>query len=329
MQYSSFEKGEQFEKFVEDELFKSSQYDLIHRTNNFVQNATRFAEDTLKPDFKFRCKQTQQEFYVEAKYRSGFNRDDKIEVISHGQIERFKVIQKEENTLIYIAVGYGGQPNDPDYVSLIPLNELAHLELYSSFLSKFHIHKEIVDSSELNFTKYLHQTEASLASDAGEQNAKVEQVVPLQAKRKHIAIASTIGLFLFAFLIFNVFKTSIDDTLKQRTEGYYNTIDSGNIDALENYISPNVHKWYKQSNLTFTEIKKQTKAYMDRHPHRSTEIQWDSFKVAPLNDDYAVSYNMIYKLLKENNGKDRVYHLKIHAVWNSDLKLKSLYEERL
>ena len=68
---------------------------------------------------------------------------------------------------------------------------------------------------------------------------------------------------------------------------------------------------------------------MDRHPNRSTEVQWDSFKVEPLNDDYAVTYNMIYKLLKENKGKDRVYHLKIHAVWNSDLKLKSLYEERL
>ena len=78
MQYDSFKKGELFEKFVEDELFKVTEYDLIHRTNSISQNASRYAEDTLKPDFKFRCKQIQQEFYVEAKFRSGFNARDMI-----------------------------------------------------------------------------------------------------------------------------------------------------------------------------------------------------------------------------------------------------------
>ncbi len=29
--------------------------------------------DTLRPDFKFRCNTTQQEFNVDAKYRSAFN----------------------------------------------------------------------------------------------------------------------------------------------------------------------------------------------------------------------------------------------------------------
>lgn len=38
---------------------------------------------------------------------------------------------------------------------------------------------------------------------------------------------------------------------------------------------------------------------------------------------------MIYKLLKENRGKDIIYHLKINAIWNNDLKIKSLYEEKL
>ena len=77
MQHSSFKKGDLFEKFVVDELFKVNKYDLIHRTNTYDQNETRFAEDTLKPDFKFRCKKTQKEFYVEAKFRSGFNSDRK------------------------------------------------------------------------------------------------------------------------------------------------------------------------------------------------------------------------------------------------------------
>jgi len=329
MQYSSFEKGELFEKFVEDELFKDTEYDLIHRTNNIIQNATRYAEDTLKPDFKFRCKQTQQEFYVEAKFRSGFNARDMIEVISYNQIERFKILQKEENTPIYIAVGYGGFPDNPDYVSLIPLDELSYLELYASYLRRFHIDKRLVDSSQLNFSIVKQESEEPLEEQTKEREAIVKPVSISRFKNKRIVALSVGGLLLVAFLIFNVFKTSIEDTIKQKTREYYSTIQSGNIDALENYISPIVNKWYSRSNMTFEEIKAQTKSYIKRHPESRAEIQWDTFKVEPLNDDYAVTYTMIYKLLKENKGKDKIFHLKIHAVWGDDLKLKSLYEERL
>jgi len=329
MQYSSFEKGELFEKFVEDELFKDTEYDLIHRTNNIIQNATRYAEDTLKPDFKFRCKQTQQEFYVEAKFRSGFNARDMIEVISYNQIERFKILQKEENTPIYIAVGYGGLPDNPDYVSLIPLDELSYLELYASYLRRFHIDKRLVDSSQLNFSIVKQASEESLEEQTKEREAIVKPVSISRFKNKKNVALAVSGLLLVVFLVFNVFNTSIEHTIKQKTREYYSTIQSGNIDALENYISPIVNKWYSRSNMTFEEIKAQTKSYIKRHPESRAEIQWDTFKVEPLNDDYAVTYTMIYKLLKENKGKDKIFHLKIHAVWGDDLKLKSLYEERL
>ena len=72
-QPDSFKKGDLFEKFVENELFQATDYTLVHRTNTYDQNETRYAEETLRPDFKFRCKKTKQEFYVEAKYRSRFN----------------------------------------------------------------------------------------------------------------------------------------------------------------------------------------------------------------------------------------------------------------
>ncbi len=38
MQPESFKKGDLFEKFVENELFKATEYTLIHRTNNYDQN---------------------------------------------------------------------------------------------------------------------------------------------------------------------------------------------------------------------------------------------------------------------------------------------------
>lgn len=327
----SFEKGELFEKFVADELFKAADYDLIHRTNSYDQNKSRYAEDTRKPDFKFRCKKTKQEFYVEAKFRSGFNSDNKIEVISYGQIERFKIFQKKENTPIYIVVGYGRSPDNPYNVSLIPLNELSYLELYPSFLKRFKIDKRVVNSNQLNLQTKQHKIESEIPFEVQNKeqvNANGKISTP-RFKNKKILVASGIGLFLVAFLIFNTSNTSIEETLKQKTTEYYNTLHSGDIDALENYISPNVNKWYSQSNITFDEIIKDTKAYIKRHPASRTEIQWDTFKVTPLNDDYSVTYNMIYKLLKENKGKDIIYHLKIHAIWDKGLKIKSLYEERI
>ena len=273
MHYSSFKKGDLFENFVVDKLFNGSEYDLIYRTNSFDQNEARFAEYTLKPDFKFRCKKTQKEFYVEAKFRSGFNSDNKIEVISYSQIERFKIYQKEENIPIFIAVGYGNSPENPAYVSLIPLNELTYLELYGSFLRRFDVKKGLINSDSLNLLADRQTVESE-----GIPEQKIEQSVnnpqPTENlssyffKNKWKIIASVIVLVIISFALFNIFnnpdvsnvsnvsKGSINNTLRERIEDYYNTIHSGNMDGLENFINQKVDRWYSRSNVTFEEIKK-------------------------------------------------------------------------
>lgn len=338
MQYSSFEKGDFFENFVADQLFITSAYDLIYRTNSYDQNKKRFAEYTLKPDFKFRCKNTGKEFYVEAKYRSGFNSENKIEVISYEQIERFKTYQREENIPVFIVIGYGNTPDNPACISLIPLDELIYLDLYGSFLKRYRIEKRLVDSASLNLTtkEELNPSGRFLVRQIEKQDDKSKEksknfATPFLKKNRKL-FATGIGLVLVAFAFLNLSNfsnNSMEENLKERTRDYYDTIHSGNIDALENFINPIVDTWYSRSNITYSEIKRDTKAYNKRHPSTSTDIQWDTFMVTSLNDGYAVTYNMIYKLLKENKGKDIIYHLKIHAVWDKDLKLKSMYEEKL
>ena len=331
MQPESFKKGDLFEKFVENELFKASEYILISRTNNYNQNLYRYAEDTRKPDFKFRCRGTGQEFYVEAKYRSGFNAENKIDVISYPQIERFKVLQKEEGIPIYIAIGYGGLPENPENISLIPLNQLSYLDLYPTFLRRFNISKGLIDSNTLKLPKKQHEgadkKPLEKQPDKPGSTSK-ESVKPYLKNRKYLAVAG-IGLILIAILFMSPFSTSIEESLKQKTKEYYTTIQSGNIDALENFINPQVDKWYSKTNVSFQDIKEDTRRYIKRHPSTSTDIQWDTFKVTPLNDSYAVTYNMIYKLLKENKGRDIIYHLKIHVVWDKDLRITSMYEEKI
>jgi hypothetical protein len=324
--YTSFEKGEEFEKFVENELFSEKEYNLIHRTNNFEQNKSRYSEDTLKPDFKFRCKKTFQEFYVEAKYRSKFNSNDMIEIMSIDQLERFKGIQESEGIPIYIVVGYIGNPSIPDNISLIPLSELIYLKLYPSFLRKFEINKEIVNSKNLNLWKNK-KTNDTIKNEK-EFHSKISS--KFYKKKKFIITISILVLTIIGLLSFNLSgNNNIEKELRQKITQYYNTFDSGNVNDLDFYINPIVDKWYTKTNISISEIKSDASAYLKKYPNTQTEIQWNSFKVKPLNDDYAVTYKMIYKILNSKKNKTRIYHLEIKAVWDKNLKLKSMYEVKI
>jgi hypothetical protein len=172
---TSFKKGEDFEKYVEQSLFLKKDFDLVHRTNNFDQNKNRFSENTLHPDFKFRCKKTNNEFYIEAKFRSKFNQNDKLEIMSLAQKERFIIIQKKEKIPVFIVIGYQGWSNNPDNISLIPLNELIYLELYPIFLQKFNIKKENISSESLNLKEEKEKIDETTHKKKYEENINSEQ----------------------------------------------------------------------------------------------------------------------------------------------------------
>jgi hypothetical protein len=172
---TSFKKGEDFEKYVEQSLFLKKDFDLVHRTNNFDQNKNRFAENTLHPDFKFRCRETNNKFYIEAKFRSKFNQNDKLEIMSLAQKERFIIIQKKEKIPVFIVIGYQGWSNNPDNISLIPLNELIYLELYPIFLQKFNIKKENISSESLNLKEEKEKIDETTHKKKYEENINSEQ----------------------------------------------------------------------------------------------------------------------------------------------------------
>lgn len=214
MNNTSFKKGEDFEKYVEQSIFHKKDFDLVHRTNNFEQNKNRFAENTLHPDFKFRCKKTNKEFYIEAKFRSKFNQNDKLAIMSLAQKERFIIIQKDENIPVFIVIGYEGWSNNPDNISLIPLNELIYLELYPTFLQKFNIEKENINSAFLNLKKEKEKIEESSYKNTNEENINFEQSTTknetpkenkgkkfVKNKKKNILIFGIITLGVILLLI--------------------------------------------------------------------------------------------------------------------------------
>jgi phenylpropionate dioxygenase-like ring-hydroxylating dioxygenase large terminal subunit len=117
----------------------------------------------------------------------------------------------------------------------------------------------------------------------------------------------------------------IDDSLRKKTEAYYQTIELGAVGNLDNYINPEVDKWYNKNNLTLDEIKIDTYQYLKKYPHTKTNIKWDTFEVTPLNDDYLATYQLDYQIFSKRL-KNKVYHLTIKALWGENMKLKSIYE---
>lgn len=322
MNKTQFQKEEDFEKFVVHKLFHDSDYELIQGTNSLDQNEERYAEYALKPNLKFRCKKTDKEFYVEAQHHANLNSDDMLEVLSFLQLERLKSTERLEGLPVFVAIGYMGLPSSPEHISLIPLQELANLKLDAAFLERFSIEKIVVPTEKLGLKRQEKETQ--------EATLEIGSLLTVNFfKRNKMAYA--IGSLAIAIFLSLGFKTThkytIERQLRQKTSEYYALTEQGNIDALKNYLSPSVKKWYNTSNVNFEQIKADALAYQRENPNTITTIEWDTFKFIPMpNDEYKVSYYLLYKIESPETQKDKTYHLKINVTWGEDFKIKSIFE---
>ncbi len=310
----NFKIGEQFENYIEKHLFPTALYDLIHRTNNYEQNKERYSEDTLRPDFKFRCKKTHQEFYIEAKFRSRFDAFGKIEIAHLKQFRRFEDIVKEEKTPVFFVIGYGGMATQPEAISLIPIQKIEYLTVYKNFLLNYGIDDKAVlnDSLDLSIPEHYDFNDKEVATEP----------------KKSKALLFLIPIFLVLFSLFyfhNKSKVSIETKLKNQIERYYSTLENGDIDSLHNFINPTVDIWYSKHNVSLNEIKREAKRYNKKYPDTEVHIIWDSFTYKELDGKYNLEYELFYKI----NTIKKKYHLRINTLLNKDLKIESMKETKL
>lgn len=324
MNQTSFQKGELFKKFVENKLFQNSEYELIHRTESFEKTKDRYAQDAMKPDFKFRCKKTLKEFYIETKFLSSFNSGEISDVISFLQLERFRSLEQLEGVPVFLVIGYNGIPIEPTNISLIPIQKLKDLGVESSFLKSFAIEKRVVPTEKLKFVEQnapitIENEASSQTTDSSFKNNKLAYAI------------MSLAVIIFLSLGFkSTHKYSLEQKLRQKTFEYYAVIEDGNLDALENYLSPTVQKWYTTSDVNFEQIKADALAYRKKYPNTSTSIQWDTFQFITMpSEEYKVSYNMIYKIKSAKSNEDITYHLKINVTWDQNFKIKSIFENRM
>ncbi len=130
----SFAKGDEFENYVREFIFPKNKYELIHKTHSYTENKSDYIESSLYPDFLFRCKKTGKEFYVEAKYRSGFF-GNKVVWSNKRQLKRYHEVNQSKP--VFLCLGLGGTAEYPEYLFLIPMSKLKYTGLFESFLNDF------------------------------------------------------------------------------------------------------------------------------------------------------------------------------------------------
>lgn len=134
----SFVKGDEFESFIRRALYPQNDFNLIHRTHDYTSNKNDYIETSKEPDFKFKSRKNGDEFYVEAKFRSGFYKQT-IEWCKPYQLKRYKAIEIDKKIPIFVVIGVGALPKSPLHVYRIPLKDIKYTKLYRSFLNKYEI----------------------------------------------------------------------------------------------------------------------------------------------------------------------------------------------
>jgi hypothetical protein len=131
----TFAKGEIFESYVRAYLFPKEQYRQVNKTHGYLANKDDFIEATKNPDYTFRSLKGKI-FYVEAKYRSSYFRGA-LRWCKFYQLQRYKEIDKQMP--VYIIIGKGSRPDDPEELFFLPLKEISGVNLKPAFLQRYKV----------------------------------------------------------------------------------------------------------------------------------------------------------------------------------------------
>jgi hypothetical protein len=332
----SFQKGEKFEQYVSKVIFPESEYQCLHQTPDHSQNSVRPIESAKKPDFQFKCRKTGKIFYVEAKYRSHFNDEEKIRVIEFDQFNRFLSINSDECP-VFLIIGYEGRPDNPQEISLIPIRELKYQELYWSVLNNYKIDKSSPISPE-TLARFFKPNEIR---ESQTPPSSLKQMKGLNTKTLLIGVVVLI-VFVTISLFFFIPKTNhespgtlkaeenVISELKTNIKKYYESIDNNNVEVLDYFLAKKLDRWYGQRNVPIESVKKESARYYSKYPIHKTDVLWNTFQHSLLpNGDHNISYELQYEIQGEGIRNVKKFHLKIYSIWSKDLKIKSLYESKM
>jgi hypothetical protein len=124
------EKGREFEYFVLDR-FNQRFFTLLEWQGDKSHNG-RYALSNMNPDMVFRFKSSMHciHFAVECKWRKDTT-NGLIEWARDYQLDNYKNFANQRRMPVFIILGIGGSPANPESVFIMPINEI-----YSNILSE-------------------------------------------------------------------------------------------------------------------------------------------------------------------------------------------------
>ena len=135
-QVDNYKKGELFEEYI-IKLFNEQFFYLNKWRKSTPYADGQISGDLWNPDIEMELVfsgKKRYRFAVECKWRKEFT-DGKIFWARDEQIVSYRIFQDQWRIPVFVAIGIGGAPDNPERLFLTPLNNIyMHNELYESDL---------------------------------------------------------------------------------------------------------------------------------------------------------------------------------------------------
>lgn len=135
---TNFEKGYAFEQFVVSKFEKGGPY-ILETWRSDKEFKGVFPQDSMDPDLVWLYEldvDTALPFAVECKWRSDYYNGG-IKWAKPYQWENYMDFQEAHGVPVFIVLGIGGRPDNPDELFIIPLDEIKYPIIFKSVLLKY------------------------------------------------------------------------------------------------------------------------------------------------------------------------------------------------
>lgn len=144
--HKSFEKASQnnyhdigvdFEKYVVS-LFNKDYFRIKNWTGDKIADNGNYAESNKNPDieFYFQYDSRKYPFAVECKWRQRFVNGE-ITWAKNYQIDNYNYYSRHNHIPVFVCIGVGGTPKEPDRMFIVPLKEAVYTNLWETSLRKY------------------------------------------------------------------------------------------------------------------------------------------------------------------------------------------------
>lgn len=137
-QKDNWQKGREFEEYV-IRLFNKRNFNTLkhHKAEKYYSD---LPADHSNPDLEMELilrRGRNFKFALECKWRNGFY-NGVLPWATSEQIYRYRKFQHERRIPVFIAIGLGGEPGDPEHLFVTPLDHIADFpDLYESRLIRY------------------------------------------------------------------------------------------------------------------------------------------------------------------------------------------------